>query len=121
MGFESIFGDLAVFVIRIFGRVERQKNKVGGFDGVIDLILDASFEVIIRVLETSGVNQEKTVVNSGHDVVAGGAFFAGDDGDILAGKTVQNAGFASVSLTNECDNGEVFHDFIITQVFNSRK
>lgn len=78
------------------------------------MVLDAGFKFIGGIFEASSVNQQKTVVNAGGDIVARGAFFAGHDGEILARQTVEQAGFASVSLTNQGDNRERFHRYIIT-------
>ncbi len=99
-GLEGVFRDSLVAVVGILRGVEREQDDVRNFDSVGDLVLDAGFEIVGRVLEAGGVDEEKTIVDARDDIIAGRSLFAGDDGDVFVCKAVKQAGFAGVSLTD---------------------
>lgn len=112
---EGGFSDVFIFIVGVFRAVESEEDEVGGINGVGDLILDASFEVIVGVFQAGGVDEEEAVVDVRHNVITGRALFSGDDSDVFMGETIQKAGFASVGLADECDDREFLHIFIIAK------
>lgn len=103
-----------VFVIGIFSAVEGKKNEFGTVNSVSDLVLNAGFKIVIRVFETSGIDEEETIINASQNIVSGSPLFASDDSDVFVRETIKQARFASVSLTNEGDDRKFFHSMIIT-------
>ncbi len=100
-------------MIEIAGAVESEQNQIGAVDGVGDLVLDASLKIVFGVFQPGGIDEQETVVNARHYVVAGSSLFAGDDGDVFVSQTIEQAGFAGVGLADESDDGEFFHIIIL--------
>lgn len=84
--------------------VESQHDNIGGVDSIGDLILNAGFEIVGRIFQTGGVDQEKTIVDASHDIIARSALFAGDDGDVFMREAIEKAGFTSVGLADKGDD-----------------
>lgn len=87
-------------VVGIFCGVNDMEDEVGGFDSVLDLILNRCFEIVVGVFEAGGVNQNEFAVNRGHNIVASSSRFAGDDGDVFMSEAIKEAGFAGVGLAD---------------------
>ena len=97
---EGGFGDLLVFMVGVFSGVDDEEDKVGGVDGIGDLVLDVFLKVVGGILQTGGVDQEELIIDLGEHIVARSPLFAGDNGDIFVRKTIKQAGFAGVGLAN---------------------
>lgn len=102
--FKGGFCDVFVFIIGVFRAVEGEEDEVGAVDGIGDLVLDTGFKIVIRVFQSGGVNQKKTVVDASHNIIAGRSLFAGDDSDVFVGKVVQETGLAGIGLADEGDD-----------------
>ena len=87
-----------------FCGVKGDKNYIGNLDGVGDLVLDWGFEGIVWVFETGGIDKSERIIDDSYNIVASSALFACDDGNISMGKTIKNARFASIRLSDECNN-----------------
>lgn len=104
-GFERFFGDELVVVVWIFTAIEREQDKVGAFDGVVDLILDVSFKFVVWIFETSSVNEKVAIVDFGDDVVARSTRFACNNSLLTTSEAIEEAGFAGIGLTDDCYYG----------------
>ena len=104
-GFECFFGDELVVVVWIFAAIEREQDKVGAFDGVIDLILDVSFKFVIWIFETSSINEKVAIVDFGDDVVASSTRFARNNSLLTTSEAIEEAGLAGISLADDCYYG----------------
>ena len=91
-------------MIWIFATIEREQDEVGVRDGVLDLVLDMSLELIVWVFETGGIDENVAVVNAAYDVIASGARFARNNSRRLVNEAIKEAGFASIGLANDCDD-----------------
>ena len=104
-GFERFFGDELVVVVWIFAAIECEQDKVGAFDGVIDLILDVSFKFVIWIFETSSVNEKVTIVDFGDDIIARSTRFARNNSLLTTSEAIEEAGLAGISLADDCYYG----------------
>ena len=77
------------------------------------------------VIKTGGIQQDTGAdavdLHALVDDVRGGAGGAGDDGDLLAGKSVDQRGFAGVHPSEEADVGAVRGRGLIQCVFHGRR
>ena len=92
-------------MVWIFAAIEREQDKVGAFDGVIDLILDVSFKFVIWIFETSSVNEKVTIVDFGDDVVARSTRFACNNSLLTTSEAIEETGLAGIGLTDNCYYG----------------
>src|SRR5207248_1743103 len=107
---EGHFGDAAVFVGDRNVGFDDHPDNISAVGGLDDLLLDGEFEVVFRVFDTGGVDQPELanfVVSAGeaglgHDAVAGGAGFAGDDGFAAFQDGVEQAGLANIGPADDC-------------------
>ncbi len=75
--------------------------------------MNAGFEIVVRIFQTSSIDKQETVVDASHDVITGRSLFTGDDGDVLVRQTIEEAGLAGVGLADEGDDREFLHGFIV--------
>lgn len=104
-GFKGFFGDELVVVVWIFAAIEREQDKVGAFDGVIDLILDVSFKFVIWIFETSSVNEKVAIVDFGDDIVARSTRFARNNSLLATSEAIEETGLAGIGLADDCYYG----------------
>ena len=100
LGFEGTTSDVFVAEVRLLAGIKCDKNEVGGVDGVVDLLLNTSFEIVRWFFETGSIDQNESVIDGCGNGITGRTLFACDDRNVLASEAVQEAGFTSVSLTN---------------------
>ncbi len=104
-GFERFFGDELVVVVWIFTAIEREQNKVGAFNGVIDLILDVSFKIIVWIFKAGGVDKEIAIVDFSDDIVARSTRFARNNSLLTTSEAIEEAGLAGIGLADDCYYG----------------
>ena len=104
-GFEGLLGNHFVVVIWVFATIEGKQDEVGVCDGVFDLVLNMSFELIVWVFETGGIDEDIAVVDAAYDVIASGTRFARNNSRRFMNEAIKEARFASISLANDCDDG----------------
>ena len=101
-GFKSLFGDHFVVMVWIFATIESEQNKISVCDGVFDLILNMSLKFVVRVLEAGSVDEDIAIVDFAHNVVTSSTGFACNNSRRLVNEAIKDAGFASISLANNC-------------------
>lgn len=89
-------------MVWVFAAIESEQNKVGVRDGVFDLFLNMSFEFVVWILKTGGIDEDIAVVDFAHDVIAGSTGFACNNSSRLMDEAIKDARFASISLANDC-------------------
>ena len=67
---------------------ERLLNEISDFNGVFDLVLNGGLKVIFWVFKTSGVNKGESIVDCRNNIIASGASFTSNNGDIFMSQTI---------------------------------
>lgn len=101
---ECLASNHSVVLAWIFATVERKENHVGIGDRVIDLILNASLEFVVRIFKAGGIDKKILVFDGADNVVARSALFARNNSLRFANEAIKEAGLASVGLADDGDN-----------------